>query len=235
MSSHSVGNSSPMEVSDIDGRRTEDSTPESGAPDTNAATLFSPSLTTRYVPPPGSPFAHRWSFEGRARINNAAETPHFCKHRALVYHFLDMYNVDADGDGDLKSCTLRCGVCEKGTWRWKKNGKSKGSTTNMNYHMSEKHHSIWQAGVQSDRAAWSVPPVTKPVPTTSPTFDIDEFHTRLTRWFNEEFRDLLLYLSPELDGRLISSNGIRERTEAMISSTKQSASHSLANHAVIED
>ncbi|KAG8727527.1 hypothetical protein FRC11_012978 [Ceratobasidium sp. 423] len=95
-------------------------------------------------------------------------------------------------------------------------------------------------GIQSGKAALdALPaaksdsvPMTMSLSTTPPAVDIDEFHKLLTRWFvkrnrpftdmdNEEFRDLLVYLDPSLDGRLPDSSVIRDHVEVTEKSTKQ--------------
>ncbi|CAE6507973.1 unnamed protein product [Rhizoctonia solani] len=186
--------------------------------------------------PPDPRFAHRWRLEGRARLNNAADTRYFFNRKALVYHFLDVYNPEEDSNGSLESCTFRCGICGRGNWKWRKNGRSRGSTSNMNGHMKEKHPNIWQPGVQSDKAAriallaaesQSTVPVKPlhPVSSSKP-FDIEVFNEKLTRWFvkrnkpaaemeNEAFRELLLFLKPTLEGQLLDSTGMGKRVEAM--------------------
>lgn len=127
-------------------------------PSTNSQTLGEP-LATSYSPTPlvDPLLLHRWKLSGRASINNAADTHYFSKHKALVFHFLDVSNVLKDDLGQLKSCTLKCGTCGRGTWRWVKAGKLKGSTTNMNTHMREKHSAIWEAALRADRVAWGLP------------------------------------------------------------------------------
>lgn len=103
-----------------------------------------------------STYAHRQNLQGRATLSNAAESPYFSKNRALVFQFLDVFNTVQDDIGRLKSCTLRCGICRTGGWRWIKAGKGKGSTSNMNLHMRDKHGLIWQAAIQADKLAWGL-------------------------------------------------------------------------------
>lgn len=62
-------------------------------------------------------FAHRWKLDGRATINNAADTRYFSRSKALVYHFLDVHNAVEDQIGQLESCTLQCGICGRGKWQ----------------------------------------------------------------------------------------------------------------------
>ena len=49
-----------------------------------------------------STYAHRQSLQGRAILSNAADSPHFFKNRALVFQFLDVFNVVQDDVGRLK-------------------------------------------------------------------------------------------------------------------------------------
>ena len=94
--------------------------------------------------------SHCWKLEGWASVNNAADTCHFVKNKSLMFHFLSVSEVVEDDVGQLKSCTLHCGVCRQGKWHWSRGGKAKGSTSNMNIHMQEKHDTLWQAANQAD-------------------------------------------------------------------------------------
>jgi hypothetical protein len=101
-------------------------------------------------------FTHRIVLDGRATINNAADTRHFMKHKSLVFHFLDVSGVVENDLGQLVSCKLRCGICGRGNWQWVKAGKAKGSTSNMVNHMKEKHGTLWRAAERSDKAAQGI-------------------------------------------------------------------------------
>lgn len=100
------------------------------------------------------PLPHRQTLRGRAVDSNAADHYLFFKHRALVFNFVDVYNLVQDDLGRLKSCTLRCGICRKGEgWSWGPEAKGKGSTSNMIAHMRGKHSVIWDAALRADAAA----------------------------------------------------------------------------------
>lgn len=107
--------------------------------------------------PPGAPedsYSHRKTLPGRAAISNAADSIHFIKSRALVFHFVDIFDIVPDSLGKLESCILRCGICRKGNgWKWIKGGKGRGSTSNMIAHMRDKHGPIWQNALRADQAA----------------------------------------------------------------------------------
>ncbi|KDN33044.1 hypothetical protein RSAG8_13867, partial [Rhizoctonia solani AG-8 WAC10335] len=102
-----------------------------------------------------SPFPHRKTLKGRATLCNAADTRHFRNSRALIYTFVDIFDIGLDKLGWLASCTLRCGICQAAAprWPWIKGSKSGGSTTNMNSHMDQKHTLIWQNACWIDKAA----------------------------------------------------------------------------------
>lgn len=115
--------------------------------------------TTDYPSPDMSPwrknpkYAHREHLFGRATKKNVADTPHFAKHTALVYQFLDMAEAVENDVQVLQSCTFHCGICGRGEWHWVKGGKSRGSTTNMNRHMEDWHNITWAAAKQADDLA----------------------------------------------------------------------------------
>jgi hypothetical protein len=113
----------------------------------------SPEPAPTAIPTSDSMYAHRRSLPSRATLSNAADNRHFAKSHALVYHFVDMYDIVEDELGGLKSCTLKCGICRRGGWRWSQDGKSKGSTSNMNNHMKDKHGLIWRSANQADSVA----------------------------------------------------------------------------------
>jgi hypothetical protein len=102
--------------------------------------------------------SHRATLHGRATLSNAADSIYFSNHRALVFHFVDVFDLVKDELGKLVSCTLKCGICRAGAgWRWVKGGKSKGSTTNMILHMKDKHGDIWQSALHTDWVASGKP------------------------------------------------------------------------------
>ncbi|KAG8734285.1 hypothetical protein FRC12_018580 [Ceratobasidium sp. 428] len=204
-------------------RRIDD--PEILGPLTDDPTLVSDPVRVR-----------RQALPGRATISNAADSIYFSKNRALVYDFVDMYDVVLDELGKLQSCTLRCGICRKGVgWKWQRGGKSRGSTSNPILHMKTKHAPIWDNACYIDKLGPAGPTEqAKTEPTASDEqsqatsnnsqapFNIDELYRRLTRWIvtghqpfteveNEEFQDVLTYLKPALEGHLLKSEAIRDR------------------------
>ncbi|KAF8705378.1 protein dimerization, partial [Rhizoctonia solani] len=201
-------------------------------PDLEGLTIEPLTLTTPPPPLPIDPvnpvLAHRYTLEGRATIANAAETRYF-HNKALVYHFLDISHAVEDSVGKLVSCTLHCGICGKGTWKWSKaNG---GSTTNMNRHMENKHAEIWSAAERAEGRPESNLEVSNNM--TSPlSFHLDEFYQRLTRWIvtgnqpfteveNEEFQDMVFYLQPTLKEHFVKANAIRNRVISHASAIRQ--------------
>ena len=182
---------------------------------TESDSVDAPNGAPAPIPPPF--IAHRWKLDGRATINNAADTQYFSKHTALVFQFLDVLDIVKDDVGLLKLCKLQCGICGRGNWRWIKGGKGKGSTSNMVVHMKEKHSRIWNAARQLDELAWGtsqssdsssspgvLPLVPAPVSTfiqvlhtcanpSIQTFNLEEFYKRLTRWIvtgNQPFAEI---------------------------------------------
>ena len=100
-------------------------------------------------------YSHRKSLSSRASLSNAADNFHFSKRRALVFNFVDVFDIVEDSLGKLKSCTLRCGICRRGNgWRWIPGGKTKGSTSNMIGHMKDKHPLLWNNALRADMIAW---------------------------------------------------------------------------------
>ncbi|CUA76039.1 Zinc finger BED domain-containing protein DAYSLEEPER [Rhizoctonia solani] len=190
-----------------------------------------------YPPPNVSPwrrnpsYAHREHLVQRATKNNVADTPHFAKHTALVYQFLDMAEAIEDNAHVLLSCTFHCGICGRGEWHWVKGGKSRGSTTNMNRHMKDWHNTVWTAAKHADGLARTrindQPPLVKAegsVLTSSEVGEtyVDIFYKKLTRWIvmrnhafteieNDEFRDLISFLQPALSDHFVQANALRNR------------------------
>jgi hypothetical protein len=114
-------------------------------------------------------YVHRKSLPGRASLSNAADSFHFSKRHALVFNFVDVYDIVEDDLGRLKSCMLRCGICRRGNgWNWIPGGKSKGSTSNMIGHMKEKHQHLWDNALCAKMKVWGKILEEKPGETSSP-------------------------------------------------------------------
>ncbi|QRV92757.1 AC9 transposase [Ceratobasidium sp. AG-Ba] len=192
--------------------------------------------------------AHRSLLRGRATLANAADSIHFSKNRSLVFQFVDIYDLVTDDIGKFVSCTLKCGICRKGGgWRWVKGGKAKGSTSNIIAHLQSKHSAIWQNAEHADWIAAGKPLKDQKPKMPSDNLDsneagfyIDEFYRRLTRWIvadnrpftqveNEEFRDLLTYLKPALDGHLVKSKAIWDRVFKDASTARESTQKYLTS------
>ncbi|EUC55177.1 HAT family dimerization protein [Rhizoctonia solani AG-3 Rhs1AP] len=178
-----------------------------------------------------SKYAHCAHLIGRATKRNVADTPHFSKNTALVYQFLDMSEVVEDDAGILLSCNFHCGICGQGVWHWVKAGKSRGSTTDMNRHMQDRHNAAWVAAEQVDLLARSRAnnqgfqagvEISALEPREVGETFMDIFYKKLVQWIvmrnhpfteieDEDFQDLLLHLKPALGDHFIQADALRNR------------------------
>ncbi|QRV85288.1 hAT family dimerization protein [Ceratobasidium sp. AG-Ba] len=184
-------------------------------------------------PSPDGSYTHRWSIPNRASLNNAADTPYFLSSRSLAYHFVNLIDPVETSPGELASCILRCGVCRRNRRTWRKSNDS--STSNIVYHMSNRHPLIWEAAKRADEAALgtrseSVPSEqgNKDIQSRLDSeFDPDAFDHLVARWIvasketfansieNEEFRELIDLLRP---GHKLRIDSIKERVKDMTDS-----------------
>ncbi|QRV98019.1 Zinc finger, BED-type predicted [Ceratobasidium sp. AG-Ba] len=196
---------------------------EVSEPDTFGDAEFVTSLDPHTV-------SHRQALRGRATKSNAADNIHFTKNHALIFNFVDVFDIVTDGIGKIDSCTLKCGICRDGDgWSWGKATKGQGSMSNMIRHMRQKHPLIWENAERADLIALgkSISMEDTSIQLTDthsnpPEFNIDEWYRLLTRWIvtgnhafaeveNEEFQKLMVYMTPALEGHIVKSQAIRDR------------------------
>ncbi|QRV78693.1 hAT family dimerization protein [Ceratobasidium sp. AG-Ba] len=148
-------------------------------------------------------FAHRKALRGRAILSNAADNPLFSNHHALVFHFVDAFDIE-------------------------KGGKGKGSTSNMRTHMLNKHTLVWENAEKLDDIALGISHGAEKISTkteevqNTPPFNIDEWYRLLTQWIvtgnhsfteveNEEFQRLMVFMKPALEEHIVRSQAIRDQ------------------------
>lgn len=181
--------------------------------------------------------------EKRAGKNNCADSGLFGDALIWNFVSYDEDGFTKDELGALKRCTQRCGICGKGRWTYVKDSTGGSTTNARNHMIKNhgaiwdaalRAENRAMGRPEGDPAQPSVadlmtsvshgPPKLDSLSKREQSFSMEVAYEKLIKWMvisnqpfseieNDEFLDLITYLRPAIEGKVVKADAIKNRID----------------------